>query len=109
MRVMEIKLYEILNTDTLRHRDTVRAILGKVSESKNAERIVIDFSQIAFASLAFCHEFRRGLGTREVAFANMIPEVEGMMNIAFSKPKVNFEPPVESKKLTERVSDEIDC
>ncbi len=102
---MEIKLYEILNTDTLRHRDTARMVLDRVSQRRSDERIVIDFAGISFASRSFCHELKRGLGDLDVVFVNMMPEVEGMMRIAFSKPKVDFEPPVESKKLAGLVSD----
>ena len=102
---MEIKLYKIFNTDTLRHRDTARVVLDMISKRRSTERLVIDFAGISFASRSFCHELKRGLGVREVVFVNMMPEVEGMMSIAFSKPRVDFEPPVESKKLAELVSD----
>lgn len=103
MRVLEIKLYEKLHTDTLRHRETARLVLTDVSRSKT-ERIVIDFSGISFASRSFCHEFKRGLIDRDVMFVNMMPEVEEMMHIAFEKPKIDFEPAAKSKKLEELVS-----
>ena len=102
---MEIKLYEIFNTDTLRHRDTAKTVLDRVSKRNGDERIVIDFTGISFASRSFCHELKRGLGDLDVVFVNMMPEVEGMMDIAFSKPRVDFEPPAESKKLAQLVSD----
>ena len=101
---MEIRLYEKLHTDTLRHRDTARLVLDDVSKRPNGEKIVVDFSGISFASRSFCHEFKRGLMDREVVFVNMMPEIEEMMRIASEKPKIDFEPAEKSKKLVELAS-----
>lgn len=100
---MEIKLYDRLHTDTLRHRETARLVLDDVHIPKT-ERLVIDFSGISFASRSFCHELKRALIDRDVVFVNMMPEVEAMMRIASAKPKVDFEPAAKSMKLEELVS-----
>ncbi|MCX6654021.1 MAG: hypothetical protein NTY03_02745 [Candidatus Bathyarchaeota archaeon] len=104
MIVMEIKLFEYFNIDTLRHRDTARVVLNKVSQMPRDEKIVIDFSGISFASRSFCHELRRGLNGRDVVFVNMMPEVDEMMRIAFDKPQIELRVSGESKKLEELVS-----
>jgi len=100
---MEIKLYDILKTDTLRHRDTAKTILDITSKQPQNEKILIDFAGISFASRSFCHELKRGLEDRDAVFMNMMPEVEEMMRIAFSKPKIDIMLSAESKKLTEIV------
>ena len=101
---MKIKLFEYFNINTLRHRDTARAVLDKVSQMPRDEKIVIDFFGISFASRSFCHELRRGLNGRDVEFVNMIPEVDEMMRIAFAKPQIELRISGESKKLEELVS-----
>lgn len=96
---MEIRLFEVLGADTLRHRDTAKTILNRVSKAPTSERIAIDFSGIDFASHPFCHELRRGLADRDTTYLNMEPEVESMMHNAFKKPKIDLKPNPESKKL----------
>jgi hypothetical protein len=96
---MEIRLFEVLGTDTLRHRDTAKIILNLVSKAPTSERIAIDFSGIDFASRPFCHELRRGLADRDATYLNMEPDVESMMRNVFKKPKIDFKPHPESKKL----------
>ena len=95
----EIKPYELFKTDTLRHRETARAVIEEVEKTDADERIVIDFSGISFASRSFCHELKRGINGRGVVFANMLPEVEQMMHIAFTKPQVKLDAPSEPKSL----------
>ncbi len=95
---MEIRLFKVLGTDTLRHRDTAKIILNLISKAPISEGIAIDFSGIDFASHPFCHELRRGLADRDATYLNMEP-VESMMRNAFKKPKIGLKPHPESKKL----------
>jgi anti-anti-sigma regulatory factor len=104
VKAMEIKLYEFFNIDTLRHRDSARAVLDELSKMPQEEKIVIDFSGISFTSRSFCHELKRGLNGRDVIFVNMLPEVEEMMRIAFAKPQIELRAPREMKRLEELIS-----
>jgi len=99
MPVKEVKIYQIFKTDTLRHRETARIVLEDIEKTKLDERIVIDFSGISFASRSFCHELKRDLNGRDVIFVNMLSEVEQMMRIAFTKPRVKLDIPSEPKRL----------
>lgn len=65
-------------TDTLRHRETARKILEKVSRVPKTDPIIIDFSKIDFASQSFLHELIVCLADREVAFHNQNEEVRKM-------------------------------
>ncbi|MBM3292567.1 hypothetical protein FJY84_07800 [Candidatus Bathyarchaeota archaeon] len=96
---MEIKLFELFNLDTLRHRESARIVLDKLSQKPNDEKFIIDFTGISFASRSFCHELKRGLNGHDVVFVNMLPDVEEMMRIAFSKPKIMLDTSSDSKKL----------
>jgi hypothetical protein len=104
VRVLEIKLYDKLKIDTLRHRETARLVLDDITSHPKTEKIVVDFAGINFASRSFCHELKRGLIDLDFVFVNMVPEVEEMMRIAFDKPKIDFEPSLKSKKLEELVA-----
>ena len=99
MGVLDFKLYELFGTDTLRHRETAKHVLDKLSKVPIDEKVVIDFAGISFASRSFCHELKRGLNGRDVVFVNMLPEVEEMMRIAFAKPQVELKISSESKRL----------
>jgi hypothetical protein len=65
-------------TDTLRHRETARKILEKVSEAPKTDTIIIDFSKIDFASQSFLHELTTCLAGRKVVFQHQNEEVEKM-------------------------------
>lgn len=68
-------------TDTLRHRDTARKILEKVSNTPKTDPVVIDFGKIDFASQSFLHELMICLSGRKVVFQNQNEEVEKMVSI----------------------------
>jgi anti-anti-sigma regulatory factor len=104
MPVKEVKLLQLFKTDTLRHRETARTVIEDLEKEKTEKRIVIDFSGISFASRSFCHELRRGLNGRDVVFLNMLPEVEEMMSIAFTKPQVKLIISSEPQRLEKLVS-----
>jgi len=96
---MEIKIYDIAGTDTLRHRDTARIIHEKIANIPKKEGITLDFSGISFASRSFCHELSKGLNDRDVVLVNMLPEVDEMMRLITTKPKINFKDTLSIKKL----------
>jgi hypothetical protein len=78
---MKINLYDMFCTDTLRHRETARKILEKVSKAPKTDLVVIDFSKIDFASQSFLHELMICLAGRKVVFQNQNEEVEKMASI----------------------------
>jgi hypothetical protein len=80
-RTMKVNLYNTFCTDTLRHRETARKILEKVSKASKTDPIVIDFSKISFASQSFLHELIVCLADRKVVFLNQNEEVEKMISI----------------------------
>ena len=96
---MEIKIYDITRTDTLRHRDTAKIVIEKITIIPKKEDITLDFSGISFASRSFCHELNRGLKDVDVVFVNMLPEVEEMMRLITSKPIIIFKDTITIKKL----------
>ena len=87
---MKIDLYNMFYTDTLRHRETARKILEKVSKAPKTDTIIIDFSKIDFASQSFLHELIICLTGRKVAFQNQNEEVEKMANIISKSVEPNF-------------------
>lgn len=87
---MKVNLYDMFCTDTLRHRETARKILEKVSTEPKTDLVIIDFSKIDFASQSFLHELMICLAGRKVVFQNQNEEVKNMASI-ISK---NVEPDV---------------
>mgnify|MGYP001076566589 CR=1 FL=1 len=81
--MVELNLYDIFCTDTLRHRETARKLLQKIPKKT---RVVLNFERIDFASRSFLHELLCGLNNnKKVSFSNMNTEVEQMMNIIQKK------------------------
>ncbi len=78
---MEIKLFELFRTDTLRHRETARIVVNLLEEKKETQN-VIDFDQIVFASRSFLHELLCDIGNKKVVFHNTNEEIRQMMEIA---------------------------
>lgn len=80
---LELNLYEIFCTDTLRHRETARKLIQKIPENTN---VTLNFERIDFASRSFLHELLCGLNNNlTVDFSNVNPEVTRMINIIQKK------------------------
>jgi anti-anti-sigma regulatory factor len=88
---MEIKIREMAQTDTLRHRDTARNIIERVDAAPDGAKIVLDFQGITFASKSFMHELLSSLKDRQVEYRNVSDEVRMMIGIAFMKPHVRLD------------------
>lgn len=92
---MKINLYEMFCTDTLRHRETALEVLKELS-NKDDEEIIIDFTNIKFASRSFCHELMSGVRYRKnVQLKQIGPEVQLMIH-ALDKPKLTLNLPIEA-------------
>ena len=76
---MEIKLFELFCTDTLRHRETARKIIASIP--KDNINPIISFEKIDFASRSFMHELLFGLRNINPIFLNMNQEVKQMFNL----------------------------
>ena len=76
---MELKLYDLYCTNTLRHRETARNIVQKIPKNT---KVTLNFERIDFASRSFLHELLYGLSDRTVTFENRNDEVKRMMEIA---------------------------
>jgi len=90
---VEIRLNELLGTDTLRHRETAQIVLRKIANSPESSKIVINFMNISFVSRSFFHELLKGLRTlkiQDVLFVNENSEIKQMRKLAFSKPRVDY-------------------
>ena len=96
---MEIKIYEIVETDTLRHRETARSILQVINEKLANEPVVLNFSGIAFTSRSFIHELLSGLHDRDISFTNTSAEIRFMIDVAFEKPVLRLETVGKVKEL----------
>jgi len=96
---MKINLYEVVKTDTLRHRDTAQKIIKIINETPREEETVIDFNRIVFASRSFCHELIKGLQNQKTTFINMSKEVNEMMQISKLKLKIDPRDTFTHKKL----------
>ena len=96
---MEINLYEIVGTDTLRHRETAQTILHTISQEPENKPVTLDFSGIAFASRSFLHELLSALNGREYIVVNANAEIDFMVKVAFTKPKLRLETSDEIKEL----------
>ncbi len=83
---MKINLYDEFCTDTLRHRETARKIVDEITKKPENDSIVIDFSNIVFASRSFCHELIFDLKNRDVVFTNRNDEVKRMMELVQHRP-----------------------
>jgi len=88
---MEIKLYKIVDTDTLRHRETAQMILQSIVKESRDAPVTLDFDRITFASRSFLHELLSGLNGRELEIINANSEVKFMVKIAFNKPQLRLE------------------
>ncbi len=96
---MEIKIYKIVDTDTLRHRKTAQRILQPIDEEYRDAPVTLDFSGITFASRPFLHELLSGLKGRELKIINANKNVESMVRITFNKPRLILETSDEIKTL----------
>lgn len=88
---MMIKIYEITQTETLRHRDTARNIIERVDAAPYNTKILLDFQGITFTSKSFMHELLSGLKDRQVEYRNVNDDVRMMIGIAFTKPHVKLD------------------
>jgi anti-anti-sigma regulatory factor len=68
-------------TDTLRHRETARNILERLSKTPKNDLVIIDFDKIEFASRSFLHELMSCLADRKVEFKNQNEEVARMTDV----------------------------
>lgn len=87
---MEINLYRMFRTDTLRDRQTALLVVKEISKMPVSYPVKINFERIIFASRSFCHELLTGLKDRKsVKFENMNQEIKIMMEVALRKPQVD--------------------
>lgn len=77
-----VNLYQMFGTDTLRHRESARKVVERLSTDLQSTQVTIDFADITFASRSFLHELLCRLGSRKVVFENRNEEVQKMMNVA---------------------------
>ena len=96
---MEIKIYNIVDTDTLRHRESAQMILQIIAKEPVDSQVVLDFTGIIFASRTFLHEMLSGLRGRELKIINVNADVESMIQITFNKPQIILETSDEIKGL----------
>ena len=96
---MEIKIYDIVETDTLRHRETAQNILHIINQTSAEEPVNLNFKGITFASRSFLHELLSGLQNRETKYTDINEEIKFMINIAFTKPILRLETKNEVKEL----------
>ena len=86
---MELRLYDMFDTNTLRDRETALIVLEKISQIPKDYPVKIDFTNIIFASRSFCHELLTGLKDKKnVSFKNMSREIRSMMSVSLKKPSV---------------------
>lgn len=95
---MEIKIYEYVETDTLRHRETAQKLLQTINQHSD-EPVTLNFKGINFASRAFLHELLSGLHDREISYTNTNEEIQFMAKVAFTKPVLKLETKNEVKRL----------
>jgi len=95
---MEIKIYDHVETDTLRHRETAQKLLQIIKE-KPDEPVTLNFKGITFASRSFLHELLSGLHDREINYTNTNEEILFMAKIAFKKAVFKLETKKEIKGL----------
>ena len=96
---MEINLYEIIGTDTLRHRETANTILNTINQEPENEQVILNFSGITFASRSFLHELLSILNGRDYIVVNANAEIDFMVKVAFTKPKLRLKTSDEIKEL----------
>ena len=95
---MELKIYEYVETDTLRHRETAQKLLQTINQHPD-EPVTLNFKGITFASRSFLHELLSGLHDREINYTNTNEEIQFMTNVAFTKPVLKLETINEVKEL----------
>jgi len=95
---MELKIYEQVETDTLRHRETAQKLLQTINQHPD-EPVTLNFKGITFASRSFLHELLSGLNDREINYTNINEEIQFMAKVAFTKPVLKLETKNEVKEL----------
>ena len=95
---MELKIYEHVETDTLRHRETAQKLLQTINHHPD-EPVTLNFKGITFASRSFLHELLSGLHDREINYTNTNEEIQFMAKVAFIKPVLKLETKNEVKEL----------
>lgn len=79
---MEINLFDMFRTNTLRDRQTALLVIKEVSKIPPSNSVTINFEKIIFASRSFCHELLTNLKDRKnVTFQNMDETIRKMMVI----------------------------
>lgn len=103
MREMEIKLYDMFHTNTLRDRQTALLVVKKLSKIPSTISITINFEKIVFASRSFCHELLVNLKNRKnLDFENTNEMVTKMMiTVAKAqKPNVRLNIPIKMNVIS---------
>jgi len=95
---MELKIYELVETDTLRHRETARKLLHTINQNPD-DTVTLNFKGVTFASRSFLHELLSGLHDREISYKNTNDEIQFMAKVAFTKPVLKLETKNEVKEL----------
>jgi hypothetical protein len=95
---LEIKIYDHVETDTLRHRETAQQLLQTINKNPE-EPVTLNFKGITFASRSFLHELLSGLQGRKLDYKHINEEIKFMTNIAFKKPVLELQTEKEIKEL----------
>ena len=96
---MEVNVYKIVGTDTLRHRETARTILDTIENAPENTPITIDFTGVTFTSRSFLHELLSGLTNRKYTLKNTNEEIKAIAMIAFNKPQLKLQTSEQIKEL----------
>ena len=93
-------LKKLTKQDTLRHRDTAQMILKYIQEAPKNQPVTLDFHGIIFASKSFLHELLSGLQDRETQYTNTNEEIDLMIKLAFTKPKLKLKTDTKIRELS---------
>jgi len=86
---MEIKIYEYVEIDTLRHRETAQKLLQTINQHPD-EPVTLNFKGINFASRAFLHELLSNLKNRETTLTNTNQQIQQTAETIHSKPTLKL-------------------
>lgn len=96
---MEIKIYDHVETDTLRHRETAQQLLQTINTSQE-ETVTLNFKAITFASRSFLHELLSNLEEKKLTYKNTNKEIKNTIKNSFTKPVLKLETPDKVKELS---------
>lgn len=98
--MMQIDLYDMVRTNTLRDRQTALLVVKRVKKIPSPIAVTLNFDKIVFASRSFCHELLINLRDRKnVEFENTNETVTKMMIAVLKKPRFNLDIPLKLKVI----------